>query len=208
MHTSIDLVGKKFGLLTVVSVWESWGDGKLWRCHCDCGGSVVRGTGELLRVRSSANAKSCGCFRPQSKERGKNRKLERVYRNMKSRCTNEKTDSYKNYGGRGISVCDEWLASIDVFFEWALSHGYKDTLSLERINNDGNYEPSNCTWIAPEHQVRNKRTTRRLTWNGKTQTPREWAIELGVSYDAIQIRVNRGWSADRILTQPFRVVAR
>ena len=204
MGIPVDLIGRRFGLLTVVSVWQSWGDGQMWRCHCDCGGSVVRCTSELLRTRSVKNMKSCGCSRVGAKERGRYRKLQQAYYNMVNRCTNSESERYDRYGGRGITVCDEWLECIDAFFEWALSHGYVEGLSIERIDNDGNYEPSNCEWIPLEQQGWNKSTSRRLTWNGKTQTPRQWADELGVSYDAIQLRVSRKWSAERIFTQPFR----
>ncbi len=127
-----------------------------------------------------------------------------MYWNMKNRCSNPNVDSYENYGGRGIRVCREWSRSYEAFARWANSHGYDDEMSLDRKDSDGPYSPQNCRFIPLAHQVRNRRCTRRLTWAGKTQTPREWAEELGVSYEAFQLRITRRWTVEKIFTQPFR----
>lgn len=121
---------------------------------------------------------------------------------MKYRCTQPKYDKYQYYGKRGISVCPEWTDSFDVFQEWALSHGYEEGLTLDRIDNDRNYEPDNCRWVTMKEQANNKTTNHLLTYNGKTQTMQQWSEELGLSYAAISKRLSAGWDVERTLSEP------
>ena len=123
-----------------------------------------------------------------SQNSGRNR-IRGIWQGMKERCLNSKCRSYKNYGERGISICNEWL-DFENFYEWALSSGYEDTLQIDRIDNDGNYEPNNCRWVTPKENARNKRTNRLLTINDETKCVCEWCEEtdfpLGKAYRLIQ----------------------
>lgn len=116
------------------------------------------------------------------------------------RCYRKEHNSYKYYGARGISVCDEWQ-TFEPFYQWALSNGYKENLTLDRINNDGNYEPSNCRWITIKEQANNRRTNRLIIYNGETKTISEWAELLGITHQALEYRLNSpSWTIEEALT--------
>jgi len=205
MSAAIDLTGQRFGRLLVVAYSHS-NNGAFWRCRCDCGGEAVRRGADLRRAltRGPAQTVSCGCTPARQTHGLTGTRLYRAWYNMVVRCTYPDGKNYANYGKRGIKVCDEWLNSSDAFMTWALAHGYADDLELDRIDNDGDYTPTNCRFVTREVQVNNRRCTRRLTWNGRTMDVREWAAELGVSLDALQLRITRGWPVERIFTQPVR----
>ena len=131
-------------------------------------------------------------------------RLKNIYKLMKYRCTQPKYDKYQYYGERGISVCPEWADSFDTFREWALCHGYEEGLTLDRIDNDGNYEPDNCRWVTRKEQSNNKSTNHYLTFKGKTQSVQKWADELGVNYTMLEQRILDGWDVEKALTEPNR----
>lgn len=129
----------------------------------------------------------------------RNSRLYRIWTNIKTRCYNAKDPHYSRWGGRGIVMCDEWKDDFKSFYDWAMSNGYSDDLTIDRIDNDGNYEPSNCRWVTAKEQSKNKRNVRFITYNGKTQTIPEWTKELGLGKETIRERLKRGWSDEEAL---------
>lgn len=130
------------------------------------------------------------------KDSSQNR-LYRIYKSMKQRCYNPNASNYKIYGNKGIRICDEWLNDYDSFCEWSLSHGYNDSLSIDRINNDGNYEPSNCRWADRYTQQRNTTRNKYLTINNETKTVTEWCDIFCINLHTYYGRLREGW--DEIL---------
>ncbi|WP_374712976.1 hypothetical protein [Symbiobacterium terraclitae] len=129
-------------------------------------------------------------------------KLYRIWSSMKHRCLNPADKHYANYGGRGIRICDEWLV-FENFLEWARASGYREGLTIERINNDGNYEPGNCKWVPKPEQSNNTRRSKLVTFRGRTMTLKDWAEELGLPYHLLQVRLTKyGWSVERAFTTP------
>lgn len=148
---------KKYGKLTPIKIDHRKASTNYWECKCDCGKTtVVRET-----YLKNGHTKSCGCIRsdrmkysnPRTTHGLRGHRLNSIWRGMKTRCYNEKSFGYSNYGGRGIIICDEWKNDFKVFYDWAIKNGYKDGLTIDRINNDGNYEPNNCQWITKSENV-------------------------------------------------------
>jgi hypothetical protein len=123
---------------------------------------------------------------------------------MKARCYNPNNKGYKNYGERGITVCDEWLNDPSVFFKWAKDNGFQENLTLDRIDVNGNYNPTNCRWISKFKQQGNKRNNHFITFNGETKHLKEWGRVLGINAHTIGGRLRNGWSEERALTQPVK----
>ncbi len=128
------------------------------------------------------------------------RRLVNIYSLMKQRCYNPRNPGFHNYGGRGIRVCVDWLLDSNSFYTWAVNNGYSDELSIDRIDNNGDYSPANCRWVTVKVQNNNTRTNRLLTYKGKTQTMAQWADEVGINYAALENRINRlKWPLSRAL---------
>lgn len=209
---SKNLIGMRFGRLVVIDREppKSKKSKGLWICKCDCGNITKVDTHRL----KSGNTTSCGCKRTESTKKAMTKHGERqtrlynVWLNMKQRCSNPKNTEYKNYGERGISVCDEWAQQFECFSKWAYSNGYdKDAAhgecTLDRIDNDGNYEPSNCRWVNLDTQSNNKRTNHILTYNGESHTLSEWSKIVDISYSCLKSRINKlNWSVEKSLTTP------
>ncbi len=212
-----DLIGMRFGRLVVVKEVvpiESIGEKrKAYLCRCDCGKSkVIRATS--LPVKNGT--KSCGCLIKETHtkynsipEKTQNR-LYWVWSDIKTRCYNKNSVRYKDYGGRGIKICDEWL-DFQNFYEWAMTNGYKEEmlpsgrnrLTIDRIDVNGNYCPENCRWVTQKEQTNNTRVNHYLEFNGKKQTLSEWGEEVGISVSTLAQRINHlGWSIERALTTP------
>lgn len=163
MSKLIDLSGQRFGRLTVIERKGTQCGHPTWRCLCDCGEETIVASNHL---RSGA-VTSCGCFRQESITRkntmhnGTKTRLFRIWKGVLQRCFNKNNPAYMNYGGRGITTCQEWQHSFECFRDWALSNGYTDNLTIDRVNNDGNYCPENCRWATRAEQNRNKRNGKR-----------------------------------------------
>lgn len=131
-------------------------------------------------------------------------RLYRIWNGMKQRCSNPNDPSYRIYGGRGIKVCDDWIKFVP-FRDWALANGYEDTLTIDRINPDGNYEPSNCRWATKKEQAHNRRHQVLLTYHGETKPLFEWATILGIEYKILDNRIRyHGFTVERAFEQPVK----
>lgn len=212
MSVKEDLTGRVVGRLTVIERAEDFirPNGlhrPRWLCRCECGNTTVV-LGQNLKNGSTL---SCGCLGEERRmlavtkhgdtAGGGKHRLYSILTGMKNRCYDVKHEKYANYGGRGITICDEWLNSYENFKEWALSHGYRDDLTIDRINHDGNYEPDNCRWITHREQQHNKSTNHLLTYNGKTQDIAQWAQELDVTPGTLITRLRYGWLDEDVLTR-------
>jgi hypothetical protein len=133
-------------------------------------------------------------------------RLYRVWEGMRRRCNDPKFPSYENYGGRGITVCEEWLNNASAFIQWAKNNGYKKGLSIDRIDVNGNYEPSNCRWVNAKQQANNRRNNVFITHNSRTQTIAEWENELGFKPGVIGKRLRKGICIKDAITKPLRRV--
>lgn len=131
-------------------------------------------------------------------------RLWRTWNGMRSRCNIESSSGYKDYGGRGINVCAEWLENFTNFYDWAIKNGYTDELTIERREVNGNYEPSNCCWIPKSEQCKNRRNNRYIEINGVVKTLTEWSRESGIGMDTIDMRIRYGFRKDDILGKPQR----
>ena len=213
MNNFFDLTGEKIGKLTVIKrVENDKFNRSKWLCQCDCGNqTIVAGT--FLRTHKT---NSCGCLFKEvhSKSKYKNKKskefkrIYNIFNGMKNRCYNMKSKDYKNYGARGIKICNQWLNKengIDNFFDWSITNGYKENLTIDRIDVNGNYEPDNCRWITLKQQFLNKRNNKLITFNNKTQTLSEWSKELKIKYPTLNNRINTNkWDIERAFTKPLR----
>ena len=200
-----NLVGKKYGRLTVIEFDSQNHRGKsMWKCQCECGNTrVVLGT----RL-TGGHTKSCGCYNVAAvKDRVtihgmSNTRLYNIWQGMLKRCNYKKATSYKHYGAKGIKVCEEWQ-NFESFRDWAVSHGYSDNLTLDRIDNGGNYNPENSRWVDIKTQERNTSRNHFITFRGETHCMAEWSEKLGINYRTLQHRIcTYGWSIERALTTP------
>lgn len=206
MATLENLAGRRFARLTVVQLAERQRSGTYWLCRCDCGNEKPVKASHL----KAARIVSCGCLRSEtlSARRLKHGRSETseyaTWLQMRARCHRPTADVYKYYGGRGIRVCDRWRRSFEAFLA---DMGPRPTTRhrIERLDNDGHYEPGNCKWATQTEQGRNKRNNHKLTYQGLTLTVSQWSERTGLSRNAIESRVDRfGWTAERALTTPSR----
>lgn len=211
VRTRIDMTGNRCGRLTVIGYECTKEDGHaMWKCICDCGKEVIV-DGRSLR---SGNTKSCGCYnRERSTARivalnrthgWTNTRLFRIWGQIINRCKNQNASNFCDYGGRNISVCQEWATSFEAFRNWALSAGYADNLSIDRKNNEKGYCPENCRWATAKEQANNRRSNTVINFNGETHTVSEWADITGVKYEALLKRLSsKTYTIERALTEPM-----
>jgi hypothetical protein len=202
-----DEIGNKYGKLTVVkALGKKYEKGRshYWGCDCDCGG-YTEASGSNLR---SGLVSSCGCVFQDGtttthgeSRLGKVTREYRIWRDMISRCTNPKRNNYHLYGGRGITVCDRWRNSYEAFLE-DMGRAPSKKHTLDRNENDKGYSPGNCSWETMSRQARNRRSTRMLTFQGRTMAASDWADELDIPLSRILGRLKNGWSVEKALTAP------
>ena len=207
MKKIADYTGKKYGYLTVLEFVKRENKKTYWKCKCDCGKEIII----PITYLTSGSTKSCGCYRKKvCKNNAKithNMSKSRLYRiwiEIKRRCYNKNRNSYKYYGYRGIKVCDEWKNDFINFYNWAINNGYKENLTIDRINVNGNYEPSNCKWSTVKEQNNNMRTNHYLYYNNKKYTMSQFAEAYNIPYYIIKNRIRSCWDIDRILNTPIR----
>ena len=144
----------------------------------------------------------CKALQKGSKMKHGKRKtsIYRTYAHMKERCNNPNCKDYKYYGEKGVKVCEEWQDNFQAFYDWAMVNGYNDTLTIDRINVNGDYTPDNCRWVTMKVQCNNKSCNIQITYNGKTQNLKQWSDELGISYRTLYQRISvRHWDTDKAL---------
>ena len=196
-----DVIGKKFGRLYVICRnGNSSNHSKQYLCRCDCGKDKTVIGIYLLDGR----VKSCGCLNidmvsKRNKTHGMTKtRLFRIWQNIITRCTNSNCSEFNIYGGRGITICDDWKYDFIAFKDWAINNGYSDNLSIDRIDVNGNYEPSNCRWADRKTQARNTRVNHFYTYKGETKTIAEWAEIKGIKYKCLWNRIKRNYPEEKI----------
>jgi hypothetical protein len=218
MGKKLDLGGKQFGRWTVLERGETYTDTKgkrrsQWLCRCECGTEKLVLQDNLVRGLT----KSCGCYekerarelisknRPKGTEHGmSDTRIYKIWDGIKQRCYRTYSSVYEYYGGRGITVCDEWKEDFMSFYTWAMKNGYSDELTIDRKDVNGNYEPSNCRWATMKEQQNNKTNNHFLTINNETHTVTEWERIANLPPFTIFKRLRSNWEVnENILTQPI-----
>lgn len=209
-----DLTGQKIGKLTVEKKIEGSKPTK-WLCKCDCGNYKEIFGSNLTRNHTT----SCGCLaiKKRSERMKKNNpgkihnlyhtRLHTIWTAMKQRCYSTSHIHYKNYGGRGITICEEWLDKENGmlnFYNWAMANGYKENLTIDRIDVNGNYKPNNCRWITMQEQQNNKRNNYIIKYNNKEYTMTNLARKYNINPDRLSERLRNGWDLEKALKTPIR----
>lgn len=202
MGKIIDLTGQRFGKLVVI---KREGSDKFkhstWLCKCNCGNIKIVDSSHL----KNGSTRSCGCLAKEllskrmSKHNMSETRINRIWLRMRNRCNNKNNEQYKNYGGRGIKVCDEWLDKENGFinfYNWAINNGYKENLSIDRIDVNGDYEPNNCRWITMFDQQSNKRNNHFIEYYGKIYTVSQLSRYLKINKDTLIKRINNNWEME------------
>lgn len=200
----VDLTGKHFDKWKVLERAPDKGKNRYWLCECECGTIKIVGGRHLV----SGASKSCGCSFPVGEnavnfkhgDRASRNRLYKIWCEMKARCLSQNNSNYKRYGSRGISICEEWLHDYTAFKAWALSHGYADNLTIERMDNDGNYCPENCKWATPKEQANNRRTTRKFEYQGVVLSIKGHCERLNLNRHTVSTRLSRDWTFEEAIT--------
>ena len=208
-----DIVGKKLNRLLVLSFDHSRphpnpskGNFYFYKCQCECGNITIVRRERLINLET----KSCGCYGKEIRKkilatkRILSHRLYNIWRTMKERCYSPKNIKYYCYGGRGIIICDEWKNDFNKFYDWAIANGYKDHLSIERINVNGNYEPSNCTWANAKIQANNRTSNHFIFFNNEKHSISQWAEILKINRSTLWYRIKRGWTIERAFSTPVK----
>jgi hypothetical protein len=191
--------GERYGKLVIVSdVEQAKGEKRLVLCKCDCGNTKII----PLRHLRYGVTKSCGCLKKGAVNNhgvaNYKSRLYKIWDDMKQRTENPKNKRYEIYGERGIKICSEWRYDFPAFKEWALNNGYSDTLTIDRIDANRGYEPSNCRWVTLKVQANNRRNNVLITYHGVTHTISEWSDITGIRYCNIKDRYRRGLPLEQV----------
>ena len=204
MTALIDLTGQRFGKWFVLKrMQNSKQDKAMWLCRCDCGQEKTV-LSSNLRGGYSKSCRSCQISYRNTTHGQTGTRLYNVWTGIIARCENPNGEFYYCYGGRGIKVCKEWRNDFSTFYKWAIANGYEKGLSIDRINNDGNYEPSNCRFVTMAIQSRNNRHNRPVKIGNETKPISEWAEQSGINYTTIWRRINKGCPEERLLEPVHR----
>lgn len=190
-----DLSNQKFGKLTVLNSYIRKNKKILWHCKCDCGKDIFVAACHL----QSGHTKSCGCLIKEDSI--SNTRIYHIWEGIIQRCKNKNRKEYYKYGGFGRGVCKEW-EDPKVFYKWAISNGYEDTLSIDRIDNSKGYSPDNCRWATRRQQNTNKIDNRIVLYKGKLKPLTLWCEELGLKEKRVRNRIDDGWSVDDAFEKP------
>jgi len=188
-----DLTNQRFGRLVVIKRAPNKGKKVAWYCQCDCGKTTIATTTNLCQHLMF----SCGCLKMEkllqrsTKHNLSRTKIYDVWIAIRKRCYSPANISYKNYGGRGITICEDWKNNFSSFYEWSMKNGYKEGLSIDRIDNNGNYCPENCRWTDKLTQANNTRTNHFITFCNQTKTIAEWARHFNLPYSNILAKLQK-----------------
>lgn len=202
MSAPNNLTGQRFGRLTVIARGENTKSGKAtWVCVCDCGKKKEKPV--TAYDLTTGKVRSCGCLyltsnKGRRKTHGKTgTRLYQIWFSMRQRCHYPASLSYRRYGGRGIEVCDEWN-NFQTFYDWAMANGYRDDLTLDRIDSNGNYAPSNCRWATMKEQQNNRSNNIRVSIGGVERTLSEWSDVSGIPRSTLTWRVKHNWAENEL----------
>lgn len=199
MPARIDITGHKFGRWVVLR-HES---GRKWSCRCDCGFETPVDAGSLRSGRSAGCIRCHTSTRPARKHGQKRTRLYNIWSRMKGRCGNPNDAAFPRYGGRGLSVCQEWADCFEAFAAWAAETGYAEHLTIDRKDNNGDYRPDNCRWATYAEQNRNYSRNRPIEYRGRTVLICDLAVEVGLPQDVLKNRILRyGWDVERAVAEP------
>lgn len=203
-----EIIGKKFNRLTILrfSHKDKWND-KMFECECECGNKIIA-IGSHVK---NGKIKSCGCLRRDKAKQTKHglcySRIYRVWAGLKDKCSNKNNINYVYYGARGIKIYKEWNDSFESFYQWAINNGHKEEIltnginkwTIDRIDNNGNYEPSNCRWVDMNQQSKNKRNSILVKFNNEVKTIKEWRICLGYKTNRFEIMYNKLGSIEKVI---------
>lgn len=202
-----DLTGNKIGSVIVLEKTSKRVRGYVvYECKCErCGKIFEQNSKYLLDRKKNKKNTSCGCYLKTGhlyKNGLSNTRIYRIYKLMQQRCRDKNAPAYKNYGGRGIKVCDEWNKDFLEFYNWALKNGYKEDLTIDRIDNNKGYFPENCRWVNRQTQNNNKRNIILIDIDGDKKTIRELSKQYNLEFSTLKTRIKRGWDIKRALNEP------
>ena len=201
----ISLTGFRSGKVLVIRETSERNENNklLCECICDCGKIFLTPRYRLLTGGNKIY--SCGCSDRRKTLNGLYKhRLRKIYLDIKNRCYYKQDIGYNNYGGRGITMCDEWLNSFDSFYNWSIENGYEESLTIDRINNEDGYNPNNCRWVDSIEQNNNRRNNHLVTYNNETHTIAEWCILKNIKHSCLLERLKRGWSVEDALNKPVQ----
>lgn len=208
MKSNADIINRRYGRLTAVKQVENdKHNHRQWLCRCECGNEIV----VLQNSLTSGRTRSCGCYyketrRTSARTHGQSKtRLFHIWAEMLERCKNTNRHDYKYYGGKGVTVCEEWKV-FEVFAKWAHESGYAENLSIDRIDSNGDYTPANCRWADWVTQMNNTNRNHFITANGETHTVAEWSRITGISLSTLNYRISGGWKPEDIISKSKHII--